>query len=55
MLGGGGGIALMSGFARLYRWPWFILTVALASMPIPFLVFFGLIPVEDWLAALGGG
>jgi hypothetical protein len=55
MLGGGGGIALMSGFARLYRWPWFILTTALASLPIPLLVFFGLIPVEEWLAALGGG
>lgn len=55
VLGGGGGIALISGFARLYRWPWFILTIALASLPIPLLVFFGLIPVEDWLAALGGG
>ena len=55
VLGGGGGIALVSGFARLYRWHWFVLTVALASLPIPFLVFFGLIPVEDWLAALGGG
>lgn len=55
MLGGGGGIALVCGFARLYRWPWFLLTTALASLPIPFLVFFGLIPVEDWLAALGGG
>jgi len=54
VLGGGGGIALMSGFARLYRWPRFLLTVALASLPIPFLVFFGLIQVDAWLAALGG-
>lgn len=54
VLGGGGGIALVSGFARLYRWPLFILTVALASTPIPLLVFFGLISVEDWLARLGG-
>ncbi len=55
VLGGGGGIALMSGFARLYRWPWFLLTVAVASLPIPVLVFFGLIQVDEWLAALGGG
>jgi len=55
VLGGGGGIALMSGFARLYRWPRFLLTVALASLPIPILVFFGLIQVDEWLAALGGG
>jgi hypothetical protein len=55
VLGGGGGIALMSGFARLYRWPRFLLTVALASLPIPILVFSGLIHVDEWLAALGGG
>lgn len=53
VLGGGGGIALVSGFARLYRWPWFVLTTALASLPIPLLVFLGLIRVEDWLGALG--
>ena len=55
VLGGGGGIALVSGFTRLYRWPHFLLTVALASLPIPLAVFFGLIQVEEWLAALGGG
>lgn len=54
VLGGGGGIALVSGFARLYRWPPFLLTVAVASLPIPVLVFFGLIRVDEWLAALGG-
>lgn len=54
VLGGGGGIAMFCGFARLYRWPWFVLTAALASLPIPLLVFLGLAPVEDWLAALGG-
>ena len=54
VLGGGGGIALVGGFARLYRWPWFLVTVALASLPIPLLVFFGLIRVDEWLAALGG-
>lgn len=49
VLGGGGGIALASGFMRLYRWPWFVLTTALASLPIPLLVFLGLIRVEEWL------
>jgi hypothetical protein len=55
VLGGGGGIALICGFTRLCRWPQFILTVALASLPIPLLVFLGLIRVDEWLAALGGG
>ncbi len=54
VLGGGGGIALLSGFARLYRWPRYLVTVALASLPIPLLVFFGFIEVDAWLAALGG-
>ncbi len=54
VIGGGGGIALVSGFARLYRWPRYLLTVALASLPIPLLVFFGLIQVDAWLAALAG-
>lgn len=54
VLGGGGGIALISGFARFYRWPWFLLTVAVASLPIPVAVFFGLVRVDEWLAALGG-
>jgi len=55
VLGGGGGIALICGFTRLFRWAPFILTVSLASLPIPLLVFLGLIPVDEWLAALGGG
>lgn len=55
VLGGGGGIALVSGFTRLYRWPLFLLTVALASLPIPLAVFLGLIRVDEWLAALGAG
>jgi hypothetical protein len=54
VIGGGGGIALVSGFSRLYRWIPFVVTVALASLPIPLLVFFGLVSVDRWLAALGG-
>ncbi len=54
ILGGGGGIALVCGFSRLYRWQWFLLTTALASLPIPLLVFFGLLRVDELLGALGG-
>ncbi len=54
IIGGGGGIALVCGFSRLYRWQWFLLTTALASLPIPVLVFFGLLRVDEFLAALGG-
>lgn len=52
VLGGGGGIALVCGFTRLYRWPLFIVTVALASLPIPLLVFLGFVEVDRWLAVL---
>lgn len=52
VLGGGGGIALATGFRRRYRWPLFILTVAVASLPIPLLVFLGFVEVDRWLAAL---
>ncbi len=55
VLGGGGGIALICGFSRLYRWQWFLLTTALASLPIPLLVFIGFLRVDDILTALGGG
>ena len=54
VLGGGGGIALVCGFSRLYRWRWFLLTTALASLPIPLLVFIGFLRVEDILMALMG-
>jgi hypothetical protein len=54
VLGGGGGIALVCGFSRLYRWRWFLLTTALASLPIPLLVFIGFLRVDDILMALMG-
>lgn len=55
VLGGGGGIALICGFSRLYRWRWFLLTTALASLPIPLLVFVGFLRVDHFLEWLGGG
>ncbi len=54
VLGGGGGIALVCGFSRLYRWRWFLLTTALASLPIPLLVFVGLLRVDHFLEWLTG-
>lgn len=54
IIGGGGGIALVCGFSRLYRWKWFLLTTALASLPIPLLVFIGFLRVDDILMALMG-
>lgn len=54
VLGGGGGIALVCGFSRLYRWKWFLLTTALASLPIPLLVFIGFLRVDDILMTLMG-
>ena len=46
VLGGGGGIALICGVSGLFRWKWFVLTVMLATAPVPLLAFFGLIQLE---------
>lgn len=40
-LGGGGGIALLCGASRQFEWSRFVLTVVLATSPIPVLVVFG--------------
>jgi hypothetical protein len=37
-LGGGGGIAMMSGFCRLFTFAGFVTTVALAVAPMPLLI-----------------
>jgi hypothetical protein len=52
-LGGGGGIAFLCGLSGQFRWRLFILTVVLATAPIPFLVLFGLVPVEPMLERHG--
>jgi hypothetical protein len=49
LLGGGGGIALVCGLTRQYRWPGFLLTIILATAPVPILVWFGFIQLEVWL------
>jgi hypothetical protein len=40
LIGGGGGIALAAGMTRLFTWPAFLLTIALAVAPVPLLIYF---------------
>ncbi|MCC4118143.1 hypothetical protein LLG90_22575 [Aromatoleum toluclasticum] len=47
VLGGGGGIALLCGASRQFEWHWFVLTVAVATAPVPLLVLFGGLDVRD--------
>ncbi len=45
LIGGGGGIGLISGMSRLYPFPKYILLVSLAIMPLPLLLLAGKLPV----------
>jgi len=45
-LGGGGGLALLSGVSRQFGWRSFLLTVAIATSPAPILVLAGLLSME---------
>lgn len=38
LIGGGGGLALMAGFSRLYRWPATALTFLIAVAPVPLVI-----------------
>jgi hypothetical protein len=49
LLGGGGGISLVCGTSRHIAWNRFLLTVVLATSPVPLLAFFGLIQLEAFL------
>lgn len=40
VIGGGGGIALVAGMSRLFPFPAYLLTIALAVSPLPLLVWF---------------
>lgn len=53
VLGGGGGIAFLSGLSGQFHLPRFILTVVLATSPIPILVLFGMVPLEPLLERHG--
>jgi hypothetical protein len=39
VIGGGGGIALLAGMTRLFRFPAYLIAVALAVAPVPLIVF----------------
>lgn len=45
-LGGGGGLALLCGLSRQFGWRAFLMTVAVATSPVPMLVLFGLLSLE---------
>jgi hypothetical protein len=52
LVGGGGGIALFCGASGQFTWKSFLLTVALATAPIPFLVVAGQIDPDSLLESL---
>jgi hypothetical protein len=45
-LGGGGGLALLCGLSRQFGWRSFLLSVAIATSPVPILVLVGLLNME---------
>ncbi len=49
VLGGGGGIAFLSGMNRQLSWKGFACTVVVATSPIPLFAFLGLIQLESWI------
>lgn len=46
VFGGGGGISFLCGVSRRFGWLGFVATVALATLPVPILVYFGLMELE---------
>jgi hypothetical protein len=49
VLGGGGGIAFLSGMSRQFGWWGFVATVFLATSPVPLLVFAGVLDIDPML------
>jgi len=49
VFGGGGGISLICGAGKHFQWKWFLLTIILATSPIPLLAFLGVIQLEALL------
>jgi len=48
VIGGGGGIAMVAGLSRLYTFPYFVLTIAIAVAPFPLLLMFFGESLGDW-------
>lgn len=47
LIGGGGGLSLLSGMSqRLVSWPFFVLVTIIATLPIPIFVLFGLLNID---------
>jgi hypothetical protein len=53
VLGGGGGIAALCGLSGQFVWWRFVLTLVIATAPIPLLVLFGQIDIEPLLERHG--
>jgi len=49
IIGGGGGIAMISGLNRRISLKYFVLTIALATLPLPLLVLLGYVQLEPFL------
>lgn len=49
IIGGGGGIALLSGMNKTISWKGFLFTLAIAVSPLPIMLYLGLIQVEKLL------
>lgn len=49
VLGGGGGLAILSGMSRQFGWKGFLMTVAVATSPLPIMVLSGLIDTQPLL------
>ena len=47
VLGGGGGISMLSGMTRQVSWKCFLLTVTIATLPVPLLVLLGWLKIES--------
>lgn len=53
IVGGGGGLALLCGLSRQFRWRAFVLTVAVATSPVPMLVALGWLDLEPLMEHYG--
>ncbi|MEE8444482.1 MAG: hypothetical protein V3S44_03980, partial [Alphaproteobacteria bacterium] len=53
VLGGGGGIAALCGLSRQFHWWRYVLTLIIATAPIPLLVLIGQIEIEPMLEKHG--
>ena len=49
IVGGGGGIAFICGISHNFSWKGFFLTIALATAPLPLLLYFGFIQIEAFV------